>query len=148
MSWVASQVLGAALWLVVCTGCAFTYIEVGTAVPDPSVLEVGVSTSEDALAVLGPPRIVRKQFDGELFSYRRLESKHRSLTFLPVFVRLLHIASGEARRDDVTLLFDHDGVLRAIGMRLESEDLEEGRRSSFFGSMLRSVGDLAYRLVR
>lgn len=142
------QAVGAALLLVVSSGCAFTYTEVGTAVPDPSALEVGVSTSEDVLATLGPPRVVRKQFDGELFTYRRLESKRRSLAILPVFVRLIYIASGEQRRDDITLLFDHDGVLRAIGMRLESEEPEEDRRSSPVAWMLRHMGDFAYRLVR
>ena len=140
--------LGAALVAAVCSGCAFTYTEVGTAVPDPAGLEVGVATSEDVLARLGPPRVVRKQFDGELFSYRRFERKRRSLTILPIFVRLLHVESGEQRRDDVTLLFDHKGVLRAVGTRLESEDPEEVRRSSPIASALRRIGDLAYRLVR
>ena len=91
--------LGAALVAAVCSGCAFTYTEVGTAVPDPAGLEVGVATSEDVLARLGPPRVVRKQFDGELFSYRRFERKRRSLTILPIFVRLLHVESGEQRVD-------------------------------------------------
>lgn len=138
----------AVVWSVVGTGCAFTYTEVGVAVPDPSALDVGVSTAEDALARLGPPRIVRKQFDGQLFTYRRLETKDRSLTILPVFVRLIHIASGEERRDDVTLLFDRKGVLRAIGKRVESDEPEEERSSSWIGSMLRSVGEFAYKLVR
>ncbi|MBW2280363.1 MAG: hypothetical protein JRG76_10330 [Deltaproteobacteria bacterium] len=135
------------LWLVFGSACSFTYTEVGKAVPDPSGLEIGVSTAGDVLAELGPPRVVRKQFDGELFTYRRLERKDRSLTILPIFVRLLYVGSGERRRDDVTLLFDRDGVLRAIGTRLESEEPEEGKPSSFVGAMLRSLGDFAYRLV-
>ena len=31
-------------------------------------------------------------------------------------------ADGESRRDDLSLLFDREGVLRGIGRRLETEE--------------------------
>jgi hypothetical protein len=123
-------------------------MEVGRGVPDTDGLEIGVSTTTDALEQLGPPRIVRKQFDGELFTYRRIERKGRSLTILPRFVKILHVAGGEQLSDDVSLLFDHEGVLRGIGTRLESEQPEEVRSRFFVAEALRRVAELAYRLVR
>ena len=146
----AAHVLGLVLLLTALCGCSFTYTEVGTDVPDTDRLEIGVSTTTDALERLGPPRIVRKQFDGELFTYRRVEHKRRSLTILPIFVKILYVAAGEQLSDDVSLLFDRKGVLRGIGTRLESEQPEEEEASNrlFLAEALRRIGDLAYWLVR
>lgn len=149
MSLRSPHILGVILLLAALCGCSFTYTEVGTKVPDTNGLEIGVSTTTDALAQLGPPRIVRKQFDGELFTYRRIESKRRSLTILPIFVKILYVAAGEQLSDDVSLLFDRKGVLRGIGTRLESEQPEEEESNRLFlAEALRRIGDLAYWLVR
>ena len=104
------------------SGCAITHTEVGGPVPVPEGLEVGVTTKAEALAQLGPPRIVRRQFDGELYTWRRTESRERSLTLLPVYVQALYVAFGESRRDDLSLLFDREGVLRGMGLRLETAE--------------------------
>ena len=149
MSLPSPHILGVILLLTTLCGCSFTYTEVGTKVPDTNGLEIGVSTTTDALARLGPPRIVRKQFDGELFTYRRIESRRRSLTIFPIFVKILYVAAGEQLSDDVSLLFDHKGVLRGIGTRLESEQPEEEESNRLFlAEALRRIGDLAYWLVR
>ncbi len=149
MSLRSPHILGVILLLAALCGCSFTYTEVGTKVPDTNGLEIGVSTTTDALAQLGPPRIVRKQFDGELFTYRRIESRRRSLTIFPIFVKILYVAAGEQLSDDVSLLFDHKGVLRGIGTRLESEQPEEEESNRLFlAEALRRIGDLAYWLVR
>jgi hypothetical protein len=105
-------------------GCSLVYSDVGVPVPEPDGLEIGRSTKPEVLARLGPPRLVRRQFDGELYTWRRTRSRRRSLTVLPVYVRALYYSDGESRRDDLSLLFDRDGVLRGIGLRRETE--EEG----------------------
>jgi hypothetical protein len=104
------------------SGCAITYTEVGAPVPVPDGLEIGVTTKAEVLERLGPPRIVRRQFDGELYSWRRTKSRRRSLTLLPVYVRAFYYSSGESRRDDLSLLFDPEGVLRGVGLRLETQE--------------------------
>ena len=104
------------------TGCALTYFEVGVPVPDPAGLEVGRTTVTEVLERFGPPRLIRRQFDGELYSWRRLEGRQRSLTLLPAYVRAFHYSKAETLRDDLSLLFDRDGVLQGIGVRLESAD--------------------------
>ena len=111
-----------AIALVLLTGCSFTYTEIGIRVPEAEGLEIGRSTKPDVLEALGPPRLVRRQFDGELYTWRRTKSRRRSLTILPIYVRAFFYSDGESRRDELSLLFDREGVLRGIGRRLETEE--------------------------
>ena len=90
--------------------------------PDASALQIGRSTKADALALLGPPRLVRRQFDGELYTWRRTLFESQSVTILPAYVKAFHYSSAESHRDDLSLLFDHGGVLRGKGLRLETEE--------------------------
>lgn len=104
------------------TACALTYTRVGAEVPDGDGLEVGRTTREQALAQLGPPRLVRRQFDGELYVWRRQRGQSRSITILPIFVRAFHWEDSRLLRDELVLLFDPDGVLRAVGHRAETQE--------------------------
>ena len=108
--------------LVALSGCTLTYEEIGTGVPDPHNLVVGRSTKLEVLEALGPPRLIRRQFDGDLYTWRRVTVRERSLTLLPVYVRAFYYADRESRRDDLSLLFDHEGILRGIGLRKETEE--------------------------
>ena len=116
----------ALLCLVLLPACAIVRTEVGTRVPGIDGLEVGVTTREQVLAQLGPPRLVRRQFDGELYTWRTWRGRSRSITILPIFVRLFFWEDARLLRDDVTLLFDGEGVLRAVGRRLETAEAEAG----------------------
>jgi outer membrane protein assembly factor BamE (lipoprotein component of BamABCDE complex) len=110
--------------LLLLPACAIVHSEIGTAVPEVDGLQVGVTTREQALAALGPPRLVRRQFDGELYTWRTLRGDSRSITVLPVFVRLFYWQDARLLRDDVTLMFDEGGVLRAVGRRLETAEAD------------------------
>jgi hypothetical protein len=68
------------------------------------------------------PVLVRRQFDGDLYTWRRTKSRLRSLTILPVYVKAFFYSHSESRRDDLSLLFDHGGVLRGVGLRRETEE--------------------------
>jgi hypothetical protein len=103
-------------------GCSLTYTEVGRDVPVTDGLEVGVTTEEEVLARLGPPRVISRQFDGVLYTWRHLKGRRRSLTLLPIFVQIFHWEVGQLLRDDVSLLLGNDGILRAIGIRLETRE--------------------------
>jgi hypothetical protein len=112
-------------WVVVLgllSGCSLTYTEIGIPVPEADGLEIGRTTKPQALEALGPPRLVRRQFDGELYTWRRTKSRRRSLAILPVFVKAFFYSDGESRRDELSLLFDREGVLQGIGRRLETEE--------------------------
>jgi len=104
------------------SGCALTWSEVGVPVPDPNGFEIGKTTKSDALAQLGPPRLIQWQFDGELYTWRWTKSRSRSLTVLPVYVQAFYYSDGESRRDDLSLLFDREGVLQGFGLRRETEE--------------------------
>lgn len=104
------------------SGCALNYFEVGVPVPEPEGLEVGHTTVTEVLDRFGPPRLIRRQFDGELYTWRRLVGRQRSLTLLPAYVRAFHYSESESFRDDLSLLFDRDGVLRGVGLRLEGAE--------------------------
>lgn len=104
------------------SGCSFAYVEIGVPVPEATGLEIGRSTKADALEALGPPRLVRRQFDGDLYTWRRTKRRTRSLTILPVYVQAFFYSDGDSRRDDLSLLFDREGVLQGIGRRLETEE--------------------------
>ena len=83
------------------SGCSLTYTEIGIPVPEADGLEIGRSTKPDVLEALGPPRLVRRQFDGELYTWRRTKSRRRSITIVPIYVRAAREfseASGDAWR--------------------------------------------------
>ena len=103
-------------------GCSLSYTEIGIPVPEADGLEIGRTTKSHVLEALGPPRLVRRQFDGELYTWRRTKGRRRSLEILPIFVKAFFYSDGESRRDELSLLFDHEGVLQGIGRRLETEE--------------------------
>lgn len=107
---------------VLLSGCAFTFVTVGVPVPDPSGLEVGVTTKAEALEQLGAPRMVRMQFDGDLYTWRLIKERSRSLTVMPVYVEAFFYSDGRSRRDDLSLLFDREGVLQGVGLRRETQE--------------------------
>jgi hypothetical protein len=115
----AGLLLVAALGL---PGCALVYTEVGVPVPEADGLEVGRTTKPEALALLGPPRLVQRQFDGDLYTWRRVKGTSRSLKLFPVYLDLFFYANTRSLRDDFSLLFDRDGVLRGMGVRLETRE--------------------------
>jgi hypothetical protein len=110
------------LALVFVSGCAIKTSEVGGPLPSAEGLEVGRSTRAEALATLGPPRLVRRQFDGDLYTWRRTRSRRNSITILPIYVKAFYYSAGKSLRDDLSLFFDRDGILRGMGQRLETEE--------------------------
>lgn len=108
--------------LLLLPGCAMTFREVGIPVPDMEGLEVGRTTKSEVLQSLGPPRLVQRQFDGDLYTWRLIKSSSRSLTLLPVYVQAFHYSDNRARRDDLSLLFDDQGILRGMGLRRETDE--------------------------
>ena len=116
------RAIGSMLLALVLSGCTLTYTRVGEEIPETHGLEIGITTREAALAQLGAPLYTRRQFDGELYVWRRERGRSRSITVLPVFVRLFSWEDTQLLRDEVALLFDREGILRGIGRRIETEE--------------------------
>jgi len=107
-------VLALGLVLLVLSGCAIRTFSAGPRLPDalPEFV-IGRTTKAEALALLGPPQVVRRQFDGDLHVWRRTESRTTSLLLVP-FVPLYRRTEGDARNDMIALLFDPQGVLSGV----------------------------------
>ena len=114
--------LVALLALLLLPACEIVRVQVGTEVPAIDGLEVGVTTREQALERMGPPHIVRRQFGGELYTWRAQRRSSRSITILPIFFKIFFWEDARLLQDDVTLLFDDEGMLQAVGRRLETEE--------------------------
>lgn len=98
-------------------GCTIVHQTSGRPLPDArALLAVGRSTKAEALAALGPPFSVRRQFDGELLLWRRDELHSERLLLIPLFP-IYERTDGHADSDMLALLFDRAGLLAGIGDR-------------------------------
>lgn len=98
--------------------CSLRDTRSGGLPPDASALVPGRSTKAEALALLGPPHFVRRQFDGDLLVWRADRARSERLLLVP-FVPLYERFEGDARIDQLALLFDRAGLLAGVG---ESRD--------------------------
>jgi hypothetical protein len=99
-------------------GCYITDTLEGRPLPDTSALQVGLTTKAQALSLLGPPLSVRRQFDGDLLSWRRTASHSETLRLVPLLPLYEH-TEGHADADILTLLFDRQGVLAGAGTQCD-----------------------------
>jgi hypothetical protein len=95
-------------------GCYITTTLEGQPVPDATALQVGRTTKAEALEALGPPLSVRRQFDGDLLTWRRTAGRFETLRIIPL-IPLYERTWGVSDADILTLLFDRQGVLAGAG---------------------------------
>lgn len=109
-------VLAVPALLLATTGCTISHRTSGRPLPEQvDRLKVGTTTKAEALAVLGPPVSVRRQFDGDLLFYRRDSMRSWQILLFPLAPLYAHW-EGEATSDIMALLFDRDGVLAGVGV--------------------------------
>jgi hypothetical protein len=84
--------------------------------PATGGLVVGRTTKAEALAMLGAPLSVRRQFDGDLLLWSRREVHGTRLRLVP-FLPLYEDSEGHAEDDVLALLFGHDGILAGFGVQ-------------------------------
>ena len=96
--------------------CTVAHQTIGRQIPTAlDDLEIGVSTKADALALLGPPHAVRRQFDGDLLFYRRDVVNSWGILLVPL-IALYSDWEGESSSDILALLFAPCGVLAGTGV--------------------------------
>jgi len=104
------------LLLLLAVGCTVAHETSGRPIPASlDALQVGYTTKAEALSMLGPPVSVRRQFDGDLFFYKRDVVESWGILFVPLLPLYFHW-EGAANSDIMTLLFNHDGVLAGLGV--------------------------------
>jgi hypothetical protein len=107
-------------------GCYITDTTEGRPLPDASTLEVGRTSKAQALALLGPPLSVRRQFDGDLLIWRRSASRVETLRLIPI-LPLYEKTTGFADSDLLMLLFDRQGLLAGSGTQFDVSRPHPGR---------------------
>ncbi len=113
----------AGLALLAVPGCSISHEQAGREFPRVTgELQVGRTTKADALALLGPPVSVRRQFDGDLLFWRRTATESVRFVILPTLVRIYERTDGTSNSDMIALLFDRDGLLSGIGVQHDIED--------------------------
>jgi len=96
--------------------CTLIRREEGRPVPaELPTLRPGVTTKVQALALLGAPETIERQFDGDLLTWRWRLARSRSLLLFPVLT-LVSLEDGQDGEDRLTLLFDRRGVLTGQGV--------------------------------
>ncbi|MHC5210511.1 MAG: hypothetical protein ACYTG2_07330 [Planctomycetota bacterium] len=113
------RALGLAAGLAACvllSACSITHTSAGRPLPGTEGLEVGRTTKAEALVLLGAPLSVRRQFDGDLLLWTRLEAHGTRLRLVP-FLPLYEKSDGRSEQDVLALLFGHDGILAGVGVQ-------------------------------
>jgi hypothetical protein len=84
---------------------------------------VGESTKEDVLRILGAPTDIifsNRQHDPlHVFAYEYTYTVSKSTGFTIILVTFIN---QDRKRDHVVIFFDDQGIVSAVGTRLEAED--------------------------
>jgi outer membrane protein assembly factor BamE (lipoprotein component of BamABCDE complex) len=86
----------------------------------PSVLVVGETSKAQVLASFGPPDLIVRQLDGDVFVYRFLRRNTNTFTLEePVFTNFTFFTyTRSTEKDDrLSILFDARGVVSSFGLR-------------------------------
>jgi hypothetical protein len=126
----AASALALAL-LAAAPGCTVNRFYIGSKLPIESmdgVLQVGTTTKAQVLATLGAPDEFLRQLDGDVFVYRYLRVNSQQIkieepirsTDLYTYKRV------DERSDRVVVMFDRNGLVSGVGVRLGTAELDDG----------------------
>jgi outer membrane protein assembly factor BamE (lipoprotein component of BamABCDE complex) len=91
-----------------------------------TLLVAGETTKAQVLASFGPPDVIVRQLDGDVFVYRYLRRNTNTLTLEePVVTNFTFFSyTRSSEKDDrLSILFDASGVVRSFGLRHGTEEL-------------------------
>jgi outer membrane protein assembly factor BamE (lipoprotein component of BamABCDE complex) len=123
-----SSLASAALALLVGAGCTVVRVSIGSPLRDdaPQQLVAGETTKAQVLAGFGPPDVIVRQLDGDVFVYRYVRRNTSTFTLEePVITNFTFFAytRSNERDDRLSILFDSGGVVRSFGLRRGTEEL-------------------------
>jgi outer membrane protein assembly factor BamE (lipoprotein component of BamABCDE complex) len=113
------------------SGCEIVRVYQGSQLTaDPyEWINSGQTTKSDVLRVFGPPDLIQRQLDGDVFTYAYLRKDTRTFTIEePVITDLefLTYTRIDEKSDRLVVLFDKAGVVSAFGYRRSTEELPQG----------------------
>ena len=107
------------------TSCSIYDYTSGVALPVAyEQLVIGSTTKAQALRIVGAPRTVRRQTDGDLFFYGREHNYHTRLLIIP-YIPIYDRTRGQISTDRLALFFGPHGILKGIGVEREIPVEEE-----------------------
>lgn len=90
--------------------------------PDPlASIEVGRTTRAEALKLLGPPTRIIKLLESESYEYEHTVEKRTGMTFIVFSTHRI-----DKQRDAITLIFDKQGIVQAVGSRFTRDEARFG----------------------
>jgi outer membrane protein assembly factor BamE (lipoprotein component of BamABCDE complex) len=103
-------------------------VSIGSPLRDdaPQQLVAGETTKAQVLAGFGPPDVIVRQLDGDVFVYRYVRRNTSTFTLEePVITNFTFFAytRSNERDDRLSILFDSGGVVRSFGLRRGTEEL-------------------------
>lgn len=124
----ARVLIAGSVLLPLVAGCTIRRATLGSPVriEEASALVAGEATKAEVLARLGPPDGIVRQFDGDIFVYRRVRRNTATFRISEPVVTNLEIfewTRSEQRHDSIVILFDPDGMVKQVGAARGTDEM-------------------------
>jgi outer membrane protein assembly factor BamE (lipoprotein component of BamABCDE complex) len=121
-------ILWMALLMILAGGCTIGRVYIGSEIKhDPKEkIQNGVTTKSQILDIFGPPDLVQRQFDGDVFIYAFLRKNSTKFFIEEPYITSLTIFSYsriQQKKDALVILFDKDGVVKNYGYQRGTSEL-------------------------
>jgi len=116
-----SRIVALMVFLIISVcSCSIGRVYMGSEIKeDPKEkIAVGSTTKSEILEIFGPPILVQKQYDGDIFIYAYHRKNSTTLTLEePVFTNITFFTYTriQQKKDSLVILFDKDGVVKSYG---------------------------------
>ncbi len=116
-----SRILALTVFLIITVcSCSVGRVYMGSEIKeDPRErIVIGSTTKSEILEIFGPPALVQKQYDGDIFIYAYLRKNSSTLTIEePVFtnISVFTYTRIQQKKDSLVILFGKDGVVKSYG---------------------------------
>jgi outer membrane protein assembly factor BamE (lipoprotein component of BamABCDE complex) len=109
-------------------GCSIGRVYVGSEIKyDPKEkIQNGVTNKTEILEIFGPPDLVQRQFDGDVFIYAYLRKNSAKFVLEEPYLtkfKLFSYTRVQQKKDALVILFDKDGVVKNYGYQIGTSEL-------------------------
>jgi outer membrane protein assembly factor BamE (lipoprotein component of BamABCDE complex) len=114
--------------LVLITGCTIGRVYVGSELqsnPSEKIIS-GQTTKSQVLEIFGPPDLIQRQHDGDIFVYAYIRRNYSKLAIQEPIVTNLQIfaySKIQEKKDNLVILFDREGTVKNFGFQRRTDEL-------------------------
>lgn len=114
--------------LMLITGCTIGRVYVGSELQgNPSEkLVSGQTTKSQVLDIFGPPDLIQRQHDGDIFLYAYIRRNYSKLAIQePIITHLQFFTYSniQEKKDNLVILFDREGIVKNYGFQRRTGEL-------------------------